>query len=187
MSPTRPTAEGPNVDIELENILLEHFKQHPNIVNQIRYRDMKKTFSINYSKHVITSQKFQVYEHSVEEFEKDIINKTTAQIMKRVKEILHIQEQQNEGYSSSYFHEILNVIHTKADAASQRVRQTDLYLTNRYKLELALELFQEAANSFKKMCIAFNKANNPVLYLDSKREEFFTNFKLSYENRQNID
>lgn len=102
MSPTRPTAEGPNVDIELENILLEHFKQHPNIVNQIRYRDMKKTFSINYSKHVITSQKFQVYEHSVEEFEKDIINKTTAQIMKRVKEILHIQEQQNEGYSSSY-------------------------------------------------------------------------------------
>lgn len=51
---------------------------------------------------MITSQKFQVYEHSVEEFEKDIINKTTAQIMKRVKEILHIQEQQNEGYSSSY-------------------------------------------------------------------------------------
>lgn len=183
LSPTRPSAEGPNVDIELENILLEHFKQHPNIVNQIRYRDMKKTFSINYSKHVITSQKFQVYGPSVEEFEKDIINKTTAQIMKQVKEIIHIREQQNEGYSSSYFHEILKVIHTEADAASQGV---GFILTNRYKLELALELFQEAANSFKKMCIAFNKANNPVLYLDSKREEFFTNFKLSYENRQNI-
>ncbi|XP_032977456.1 interferon-induced very large GTPase 1-like [Rhinolophus ferrumequinum] len=184
LPPTLPSAEGPNIDIELENILLEHFKQHPNIVNIIRYRDTKKTFSINYSKHVITSQKFQVYGPSVEEFEKDIINKTTAQITKLVKEIIHKREHQNEGYSSSYFHEILQVIHTEAEAASQGVR---FILTNRYKLELALELFREAANSFKKMCIAFKKANNPVLFQESKRNEFFTNFKLSYKNHQNTD
>lgn len=184
MPPTLPSAEGPDIDIELENILLEHFKQHPNIVNIIRYRDTKKTFSINYSKHVITSEKFQIYGPSGEQFEKDIINKTTAQIMKLVKEIIHKREHQNEGYSSSYFHEILQVIHTEAEAASQGVR---FILTNRYKLELALELFREAANSFKKMCIAFKKANNPVLYQESKRNEFFTNFKLSYKNRQNTD
>lgn len=76
------------------------------------------------------------------------------------------------------------MIHTEAEAASQGAR---FILTNRYKLELALELFQEAANSFKKMCIAFKKANNPVLYQESKRNEVFTNFKLSYKNLQNID
>lgn len=184
LPPTLPSAEGPDIDIELENILLEHFKQHPNIVNIIRYRDTEKTFSINYSKHVITSEKFQVYGPSVEEFEKDIINKTTAQIRKLVKEIIHKRKHQNEGYSSSYFHEILQVIHTEAEAASQGVR---FILTNRYKLDLALELFREAANSFKKMCMAFKKANNPVLYQESKRNEFFTNFKLSYKNCQNTD
>lgn len=171
---TLPSAEDPDIDIELENILLEHFKQLPNIVNKIRYRDTKKTFHINYSKHVITFQKLQVYGPSVEEFEKDIINKTTAQIVKLVKELIHKREQLNEGYSSSYFHEILQVIHKEAEAASQGAR---FMLTNRYKLELALELFQEAANSFKKMCITFKKAYNPALYLESKREEFFTNFK----------
>lgn len=170
MSSTLPSAEGPDIDIELENILLQHFKQHPNIVNKIRYCDSKKIFSINYSKHVITSQECQVHKPSVEEFEKDIINKTTAQIMKLVKEIIHIREQQNEGYSSNYFHEILQVIHTEAEAASQGVR---FILTNRFKLELVLSLFQEAANSFKKMCIAFKKANNPDLYQESKKNEFF--------------
>lgn len=82
----------------------------------------KKTFSINYSKHVITSQEFPVYGPSEEEFEKDIIKKTTAQIVKLVQDIIHNREQQNEGYSSSYFHEILQVIHTEAEAASQGVR-----------------------------------------------------------------
>ncbi|MXQ94229.1 hypothetical protein E5288_WYG007361 [Bos mutus] len=182
--PTLASAEGPDIDIELENVLLEHFKQHPNIVNKIQYRGTKKTFSINYSKHVITPQEFPVYGPSEEEFEKDIIKKTTAQIVKLVQDIIHKREQQNEGYSSSYFHEILQVIHTEAEAASQGVR---FMLTNRFKLELALELLKEAANHFKKMCIAFKTANNPVLYLESKREEFFTNFKLAYKNFQNTD
>lgn len=178
LPPLFPSAEDPDIETDLENILLEHFKQHPNIVNKIRYRKTKKPFSINYSKHVITSQKYQAYGPPVEEFEKDII-KRTAQIMNVVKEVIHIREQQNEGYSSSYFHEILHVIHTETEAASQEVTYL---LTNRYKLELALELFQQAANSFKKMCTAFKMANNPILYLESKKEESFTNFKLSYKH-----
>ncbi|XP_066109909.1 interferon-induced very large GTPase 1-like [Saccopteryx bilineata] len=182
--PTLPSAEDPDIDIELENILLEHFKQHPNIVNIIRYRDAKKPFSINYSKHVITSQNVQIYGPSVEDFEKDIIEKKTAQIIQLVKETTHTREQRNEGYSSSYFHEILQVIDTEAEAASQGER---FMLTNRYKLELALQLFQEAAKSFKKMCITFKRANNPVLYLESKREEYFANFKLLSKTSQNID
>lgn len=68
----------------------------------------------------------------------------------------------------SYFHEILQVIHTEAEAASQGVR---FMLTKRFKLELALELLKEAANHFKKMCIAFKTANSPVLYLESKKKK----------------
>nr|KAF6438013.1 hypothetical protein HJG59_008709 [Molossus molossus] len=184
LPPTLPSAEAPDIDIELENILLEHFKQHPNIVNRIRYRDTKKTFCINYSKHVMTSQKSQAYGISVEEFEKNIISKTTAQIIKLVKEIIHKREQMNEGYSPSYFYEILQVIHTETEAASQGAR---FMLTNRYRLDLALELFQEAANCFKKMCITFKKTNNPVLYLEGKKEEFFTHFKVPYKDHSNID
>ncbi|XP_040140773.2 interferon-induced very large GTPase 1-like [Ictidomys tridecemlineatus] len=183
LPPLSPSVEDPDIEIDLENILLEHFKQHPNIVNKIRYRKTKKAFSINYSKHVFTSQKSQAYGSPVEEFEKDIIKRTT-QIMNVVKEIIHMREQRNEGYSSSYFHEILQVIQTETEAASQGITYL---LTNRYKLELALELFQQAANSFKKMCTAFKMANNPVLYLESKKEESFTNFKLSYKHCQSID
>ncbi|MBZ3879858.1 Interferon-induced very large GTPase 1 [Sciurus carolinensis] len=183
LPPLFPSSDDPDIEIDLENILLQHFKQHPNIVNKIRYRKTKKAFSINYSKHVITLQKSQAYGPPVEEFEKDIM-KRTAKIMNVVKEIIHIREQQNEGYSSSYFHEILQVIHSETEVASQEVTYL---LTNSYKLELTLELFQQAANSFKKMCTAFKMANNPILFLESKKEESFTNFKLSYKHCQNID
>jgi hypothetical protein len=84
LPPSLPSAEVPDIDTELENILLEHFTQHPNIINKIRYQNTRKSFSINYSKHVITSQKSQIHGLSMEQFEKDIIRKTTAQIMKVV-------------------------------------------------------------------------------------------------------
>lgn len=80
LPPTLPTTESPDVDIDLENILLEHFKQHPNIVNTIMYRASKKPFSINFSKHVITSQNLKVYGSSLEEFDKNIISETTTKI-----------------------------------------------------------------------------------------------------------
>ncbi|GAB1292507.1 Interferon-induced very large GTPase 1 [Apodemus speciosus] len=183
LPPLLPIADDPNVDVDLENILLEHFKQHPHIVSKIRYRGTKKPFSINYSKHVITSQTSQISAPSVEDFEKDIIMNTTAQIMKAVKEAINIREQSSQGYSSSHFHEILQVIDTQAAAATQGLA---FVLSNRYKLELALELFQEAANSFKRMCAAFKRANNPVLCLEGQKEEIFNDFKLSCQNCSNI-
>lgn len=42
LPPTLPSDDGPDTDTELENILLEHFKQHPNIVNKIQYRQYKE-------------------------------------------------------------------------------------------------------------------------------------------------
>ncbi|KAG8522825.1 Interferon-induced very large GTPase 1 [Galemys pyrenaicus] len=180
LPPALPTAKEPDIDTDLENILLEHFKQHPDIVNKIRYRDKKKTFSINYSKHIITSSEFHTCGPSMEGFEKEV-NEITDQIMTLVKENIRRREQQNEGYCSSFFHEILHVIHTEAVSQGGR-----FILTHRYKLEIALALFQEAANSFRKMYIAFKRANNPVLYLESQKEESFADFKLSYKNCQNI-
>lgn len=82
LPPTLPTIDGPDIDIKLEKIFLEHFKQHPNIVNIIRYHDTKKTFSINYSKHVMTSQKFM---DPLQKHVKNIRKKTTVQIMKLIK------------------------------------------------------------------------------------------------------
>lgn len=44
LPPTLPTIDGPDIDIKLEKIFLEHFKQHPNIVNIIRYMIQRKHF-----------------------------------------------------------------------------------------------------------------------------------------------
>ncbi|KAK7797299.1 hypothetical protein U0070_010635 [Myodes glareolus] len=184
LPPSLSFADDPDIDVDLENILLQHFKQHPNIVSKIRYRGTKKPFSINYSKHVISSQTSQVNAPSVEGFEKDIIMNTTAHIMKVVREVINIREQSNQGYSSSYFHEILQMIDTETASATQGLA---FVLSNRYKLELALELVQEAAKSFKRMSIAFKQENNPVLYLESLKEEIFNDFRSSHKNYSNVD
>ena len=120
----------------------------------------------------------------MEGFEKDIIMNTTAHIMKVVREVINIREQNNQGYSSSYFHEILQMIDTETASATQGLA---FVLNNRYKLELALELVQEAAKSFKRMSIAFKQENNPVLYLESLKEEIFNDFRSSHKNYSNVN
>lgn len=176
--PKFPSAKSPDVDIDLENIFLEYFKQHPNIVNKIVYRDSKKPFSINFSKHVITSQNYEVYGPSLTEFEKNLVSETTTKIKTLVGN--KIREKQNDGYSSSYFHEILQVIHNETESASHRVR---FIFTNEYKIQLALELFKDSASIFKRICIA----NDPEQYVRSEKDKFFTDFKLSYKKCQETD
>lgn len=184
LPPSLSSSDDPDIDVDLENILLQHFKQHPHIVSKIRYRGTKKPFSINYPKYIITSQTSQVNAPSVEDFEKDIIMNTTTQIMKVVEEGISIREQSNQGHSSSHFHEILQVTDTQTAAATQGLA---FVLRNRYKLELALGPFKEAAHSFKRMDTEFKAADNPVLYLESHKEEMFNDFKLSYKNCSNVD
>ena len=43
LPPTLPSAEGPDINTDLENILLQHFKHHPNIGNKIIHRCCDET------------------------------------------------------------------------------------------------------------------------------------------------
>ncbi|XP_038596793.1 interferon-induced very large GTPase 1-like [Tachyglossus aculeatus] len=167
----QPTNE-PNIPVDLERILLAHFPQEPNSTNRIRDHSRRK-MSIDYSKHI---QKKIGLVSTLEESDKMNIEQATRHIMGLVKRTIDTQERQREGYNSNYFHEILRVIDTETESAANGARYA---FTNQYKLDLALCLFQEASERFQDMHAAFKRANDPVTYLESKREELFISFKIA--------
>ncbi|XP_028912389.1 interferon-induced very large GTPase 1-like [Ornithorhynchus anatinus] len=164
-------ANEPNIPVDLERILLAHFQQEPNSTNKIRDPSRRK-MSIDYAKHI--QMKIGLV-FTLEESDKMNIRQATHHIMGLVKKKIDTQEKQREGYNSNYFHEILRVIDTETESAAQGARYT---FTNQYKLDLALSLCQGASERFQDMHTAFKRANDPVTYLESKREELFVSFKI---------
>ncbi|XP_039767144.1 interferon-induced very large GTPase 1-like [Ornithorhynchus anatinus] len=182
LSSNHPPATDPKIDLDLENILFNHFKQEHNIVDKIRGISSQETFSMNYSKYVKTNKKYYVFDHKLEEDDKMNINQTTQQIKEAVNEIIDTKEKLRAGYSSSYFHEILRTIDTKVESA----KSEKYTFTNQYKLDLSLYLCHGAEKRFWNMHEAFTTANHPVNYLESKKEDFFMSFKISCQGAISI-
>ncbi|XP_028913659.1 interferon-induced very large GTPase 1-like [Ornithorhynchus anatinus] len=183
LSSNHPPVTDPKIDLDLENILCNYFKQEHNIVDKIRSISSQETFSMKFSKYVKTNKKYYVLGHKLEEFDKMNINQTTQQIEEAVNEIIDIKEKLRAGYSSSYFHEILRTIDTNVESANSNERYT---FTNKYKQDLSLQLCHNAKKRFKNMHQAFTTANHPVNYLESKKEDFFMSFKISCQGAISI-
>ena len=58
--------------------------------------------------------------------------------------------------------------------------------TRKHEIDLSLCLFQRASVKFKEMHKAFKRANDPVNYLQSKKDDFFMSFKISCQGATSI-
>ncbi|XP_074073582.1 interferon-induced very large GTPase 1-like [Macrotis lagotis] len=183
VSSNSPPAEDPNIDSDLEDIFLEHFKQEHNVASKLGAYPKSKGFSIDCKKHVTMKKKFNVYTPSIAECDKKIIMQTTQNIISLVTETIESKLRMGSDYDISYFHEILRLIDKKIDSASSEARHP---FTNEYKIDLSLYLCRKAAANFKEMHMAFKRAHDPVTYLENKREDFFTSFRISCQGATSI-
>ncbi|XP_072466213.1 interferon-induced very large GTPase 1-like [Notamacropus eugenii] len=183
VSSTSPPAEDPNIDVDLENVFLDHFKQEHNVVSKLRDHSRRKTFSTDYEKHVTMKMTYKFYSPFIAESDKKSIKQTTQNIISLVTETIECKLRMGMDYNISYFHEILRLIDKKTDFVSNGARYT---FTNEYKIDLSLCLCHRAAVKFKDMHTAFKRAHDPVTYLESKREDFFMSFKISCQGATSI-
>ncbi|XP_036602734.1 interferon-induced very large GTPase 1-like [Trichosurus vulpecula] len=183
VSSNSPPAEDPNIDVDLENVFLDYFKQEHNVVSKLRDHSRRKKFSINYEKHVKMKAKLMVFRHSIAESDKRTIMQTTEDIFSLVTENIESKLRMGKDYNISYFHEILRLIDKNSDSISDEVRYT---FTNEYKIDLSLCLCHRAAAQFRDMHTAFKRAHDPVTYLENKREDFFMSFKISCQGATSI-
>ncbi|XP_046493923.1 interferon-induced very large GTPase 1-like [Equus quagga] len=182
VSSTLPPITKPDIDVDSEDILLNHFKQEKNM-GDILKRTSGEKFQITYDKHVKMTKKYWVVERQLEVSDKESIKMTTDRILSRFTETINNIQKQQRDYNPSYFHEILRIIDEEVKSAPTRERYT---FTSDYKIDLSLHLFQRASKKFNEMHEVFKRANDPVNYLQSKKDDFFMSFKISCQGATSI-
>ncbi|XP_036181152.1 interferon-induced very large GTPase 1-like isoform X1 [Myotis myotis] len=182
VSSTAPPVTEPNIDVDSENILLDYFKKETDMVNILKEKS-RKEFEINYEKHVKMSKRLYVFTRNFEVHDKESINRTTNRILSRYTETIKKLQRLQRDYNPSYFHEILKIIEEEVKSAPTEERYT---FTRKYKIDLSLCLFQRASENFKEMHRAFKIANDPVNYLESKKDDFFMSFKISCQGATSV-
>ncbi|XP_039914648.1 interferon-induced very large GTPase 1-like [Hirundo rustica] len=173
-----------DIDAEIKDVLLEHFKE-PGFHEQIRSFPKGKGFSFDKEKHITKKNYLGFIPDCWSVSNADVINfqYITDKIIAGVRANIDKKEQEKRDYSQNFIHEILNEVQEGVNSVPSNAKYT---FNREYSLDLSLHLCKMAAERFKAMHEAFQKANDPVVYLSSKREDFFQCFRISCQGATSI-
>ncbi|CAN0420930.1 unnamed protein product [Lampetra planeri] len=87
------------------------------------------------------------------------------------------------GYNETNIYEVIQAALAAVDTGSQH--NATLQLTTRYRLDLAIHILANAEKRFQKIEYDFRRANDPLIYLGSKKDEYFNSFKIRCEGATN--
>nr|XP_013816605.1 PREDICTED: interferon-induced very large GTPase 1-like [Apteryx mantelli mantelli] len=118
VSSSTPPPEEPNINLDIENILLEHFKQEPNIEEKIKCFLQKDAFIMDISKHVVMKGALPVMKKPLDSCDITRIEQLKDRITQLVSMTIDTKEQERMDYNQSYIHEILNEIRKQVDSAA---------------------------------------------------------------------
>ncbi|XP_058519444.1 interferon-induced very large GTPase 1-like isoform X2 [Ochotona princeps] len=171
-----PQVEEPKIKPDYEGTLLDYFKSDNNYVVEALKKSSTENFQIDYPTHVKMSKTLHIIPKHLEPRDEESIKVTTNHIFRKFEETIDHIRLQRRDYDCSDFHEILKIIEEEVKSARTEERYS---FTNKYKIDISLCLFRRASQCFKEIHSAFKKANDPVNYLESKKDDFFMSFKIS--------
>ncbi|XP_066170657.1 interferon-induced very large GTPase 1-like [Sylvia atricapilla] len=184
VSRAAPPPEQVDIDVEIEDVLLGHFKE-PGFHERIRSFSRGRGFSFDTDKHISKTKYFGFIPDPRSFFSADVIDfqHITENIIASVMAGIDKREQEKRDYSRSFIHEILNEVQEGVNSVPSHAKCT---FNREYSIDLSLYLCKMAAERFKAMHEAFLKANDPVVYLNSKREYFFQCFQISCQGAASV-
>nr|XP_051684014.1 interferon-induced very large GTPase 1-like [Oryctolagus cuniculus] len=172
----------PTIDSDFESIPLDHFSKETNLV-QALMKNPRKKFEINYDEHVKMSKRYYFFTNHLETHDRESIKMTHEHIIKKFNAIINKYWREYSDYDPSYFHEILKLVDDEVKKGTTEERYT---FTRKYIIELTLCLFKRASEEFKEIHKAFKRANDPVYYLECRKDNFFMSFKISCQGATSI-
>ncbi|XP_037986424.1 interferon-induced very large GTPase 1-like, partial [Motacilla alba alba] len=184
VSRTSHPPERVDIDGEIEDVLLEHFKE-PGIHARIRSFPRGRGFSFDPDKHIMKKKYLHYIPDPRNIFSADAIyfQGITDNIIACVKANIAKKEEEKRDYSRNFIHEILNEVQKGVNSVPCYAKCT---FNRDYSMDLSLYLCRMAAERFKAMHEAFRKANVTVVYLNSKREYFFQCFQISCQGATSV-
>ncbi|XP_063278816.1 interferon-induced very large GTPase 1-like [Prinia subflava] len=177
VSRAAPPLERVGIDRDIEDVLLEHFKV-PGFHARIRSFHKGRGFSFDKEKYIMKKKNLGFIQDPRTTSSADVINfqHITENIIASVRANIDKKEQEKRDYSRNFIHEILNEVQKGVNSVPSNARCT---FNREYSMDLSLYLCKMAAERFKAMHEAFQKANDPAEYLSSKRKDFFQCFLIS--------
>ncbi|XP_063009303.1 interferon-induced very large GTPase 1-like isoform X1 [Melospiza melodia melodia] len=182
VSPDAPPPEEVDIDAQIEDVLVEHFKE-PQFHE--RLRSLPRGFSFDMEKHIMKIRHSGYIPNPRCTPSSGVINfqHITDNIIACVKTNIAQKEEKKCDYSQNFIHEILNEVQKGVNSVPSNASCT---FNREYCIDLSLYLCTMAAERFKAMHKAFRKANDPVVYLNSKREDFFQCFQISCQGATSV-
>ncbi|XP_065486514.1 interferon-induced very large GTPase 1-like [Caloenas nicobarica] len=183
VSSATPPPEQVDIDVEIENVLLDRFKE-PHLHERIRKFPKHPKFSVDLKKHVAKKTIwYGLRTVSLDNADENSIHRITDNIIARVLANIEKKEKEKRDYSPSFIHEVLHEV----EKGMNSVHSDAKYSFNKdYRIDLSLYLCRMAAGRFKAMHEAFQRANDPAVYLESKKEDFFTCFQISCQGATSV-
>ncbi|XP_025967048.2 interferon-induced very large GTPase 1-like [Dromaius novaehollandiae] len=182
MSSAALPPEQVNIDVDIEDVLLDYFKE-PNLAARMEIFSEEHKFSVDLKKHIIKKKSWGMWSTSLDDAELNNIHRITHNITEHVGANIDKKEKDKMDYSRNFIYEILNEVEKGINSVPNNAKYS---LNKDYRIDLSLYLCGMAAQRFKDMHAAFKKANDPVIYLESKREDFFKCFQISCEGATSI-
>ncbi|XP_044867790.1 interferon-induced very large GTPase 1-like [Mauremys mutica] len=183
---TVPPAEEPAIGTDVEKFLTSYFSSTNLLFKKIEKFSKCTAFCIEPTQHIQKKKTVWQWIASHEESDKQTL-KTLQVVTDIITKLIsqHIETKQPEimNYSSSYFHEIVNKIYQAIDSELVNANFT---VTPTYKLDLSFYLCQMAAKRFREMYKEFQLSNDPHMYLEREREDFFNCFKIACQGATSI-
>ncbi|XP_069808011.1 interferon-induced very large GTPase 1-like [Dendropsophus ebraccatus] len=173
----RPSFDSLNICKDLDEILLDKFKTEAHILNTIRESYKWKNLTDEFDNFVSGKEGYKFWRSKLSHDVKIQINNSIIVLERRIIEYIAKKEQEKMDYQSSYFHEILRIIR---EEVSTMFGKKFRFLSG-YIVYASLFLCRKAVHRFEKLSEAYRKANDPVVYLESKKEDFYKSLKISYE------
>ncbi|XP_075000839.1 interferon-induced very large GTPase 1-like [Calonectris borealis] len=182
VSSAAPPPEQVDIDVEIEDVLLDHFKE-PHLHARISTFPKHRVFSVDLEKHVAKKKHWVFFRVNFDDVDVSNIHRITDNIIACVRANIDKKEKEKRDYSRSFIHEILNEVWKGMNSVPSNAKYT---FNKDYRIDLSLYLCRMAAERFKAMHVAFKNANDPVIYLESKREDFFKCFQISCQGATSI-
>ncbi|XP_072284102.1 interferon-induced very large GTPase 1-like [Pyxicephalus adspersus] len=181
---TAPQTENPNIRCDAEDVLLGYFRCDGSLISKLNMFSEWTSFCIDLSNH-LAGKKQWIRRHKPDENDRKQIRLVFKNLVEDISDYLEKKEKERVDYNNGYFHEIFNIVSESVTIINSEPSRK-YTLTELFKFEVSLHLFKMAVDTFERMHAAFQKANNPIVDLENRREVFFNCFRISCQGAASI-
>ncbi|KAI4881974.1 hypothetical protein NFI96_004268 [Prochilodus magdalenae] len=168
-----PPVKNVNVKQEVMNILSSAFERRTVYSNRDsqQYKLIKNRRE--YSEYVTMKKQWVIISQTLDTKDHDSIRELVQETVREAEEIIRTKPVDRTGYSEAYTQEIVNSVKKRVE----EFKPEGFRLRNEFTVDLSLYVCDITVRKFTELHMVFREANDPVIYLDNKKGEFFSIFK----------